>query len=128
MRPRDPSVRIASVEESLDAFVDEKRTDRRQALQAVRAGRPISQLDPAARALLLEYLIECVYDERPDLSFDAAYNAPNNRIKKDAGDEFVLLKAGQDASGSSYYYMDGKCSLLSLFCVLVRIFLPLKLD
>eukprot|EP00108_Taenia_solium_P009837 TsM_000189400 transcript=TsM_000189400 gene=TsM_000189400 len=112
LRHRDPTVCIASVDGALDAFVGEKRTTHRQALQAARAGRSVSELDPPARALLLEHLIECVYDERPDLSFNAVLNAPKTNAEKDVGvlpspdDESLLIKAGQDASGSSYYYMD----------------------
>ncbi|VDM33511.1 unnamed protein product [Hydatigera taeniaeformis] len=112
LRHRDPTVCIASVDGALDAFVGEKRTTHRQALQAARAGRSVSELDPPARALLLEHLIECVYDERPDLSFNAVLNGPKSNTEKDVGvlastdDESLLIKAGQDASGSSYYYMD----------------------
>ncbi|KAL5111662.1 hypothetical protein TcWFU_002876 [Taenia crassiceps] len=112
LRHRDPTVCIASVDVALDAFVSEKRTTHRQALQAARSGRSVSELDPPARALLLEHLIECVYDERPDLSFNAVLNAPKTNAEKDTGvlaspdDESLLIKAGQDASGSSYYYMD----------------------
>uniref|UniRef100_A0A5K3FK09 LsmAD domain-containing protein n=2 Tax=Mesocestoides corti TaxID=53468 RepID=A0A5K3FK09_MESCO len=113
LRHRDPMVCIASVDEALDAFVSEKRTTHRQALQAARAGRAVADLDAPARALLLEHLIECVYDERPELSFNAVLNAPkDNVVDKDVGifgppdDESLLIKAGQDATGSSYYYMD----------------------
>ncbi|CDS40823.1 conserved hypothetical protein [Echinococcus multilocularis] len=112
LRHRDPTVCIAGVDGALDAFVGEKRTTHRQALQAARAGRSVSELDPPARALLLEHLIECVYDERPDLSFNAVLNAPKANAERDVGvlaspdDESLLIKVGQDASGSSYYYMD----------------------
>ncbi len=114
LRHRDPGVCISSVDEALDAFVGEKRTIHRQALQSARSGRRLGELDAPARALLLEHLIECVYDERPELSFNAVLNAPKESSTMDEvfgqpDDDSVLIKAGQDASGSSYYYMDGEC-------------------
>lgn len=123
LRHGDPSVQISSVEEALTIFVSEKRTSNRLAVQAIiksiggsgkadgsnnSGGGLVGQLGAGARAKLLEHLIESVYDELPDLSF----NAPGaGSSSEDADDENVLIKAGQDASGCSYYYMDGECSL-----------------
>ncbi|VDO04194.1 unnamed protein product [Rodentolepis nana] len=95
LRRGDPSVSIATVEEALDAFTCEKRTTHRQELQTARAGRSIANLDTPSRALLLEHLIECVYDEIPSLT-----------IRAEGNEDVLVLNAGQDALGSRYFYMD----------------------
>lgn len=123
LRQRDPTVCIATADKALDAFVAEKRDQsHRDALQAARDGLALAELKPASRALLLEHLIECVYDERPELSFNAVLNATSSKATSNqsedtlfgpepaADDDSLIIKAGQDSSGSSYYYMDGECA------------------
>nr|CDS32269.1 conserved hypothetical protein [Hymenolepis microstoma] len=95
LRRGDPTVSIATVDEALDAFICEKRTTHRQELQTARAGRSIANLDTPSRALLLEHLIECVYDEIPSLT-----------IRAEGNEDVLVLNAGQDALGSRYFYMD----------------------
>ncbi|VUZ46300.1 unnamed protein product [Hymenolepis diminuta] len=95
LRRGDPTVSIATVDEALDAFISEKRTPHRQELQTALAERSIENLDAPSRALLLEHLIECVYDEIPSLAIQAEGN-----------EDVLVLNAGQDALGSRYFYMD----------------------
>lgn len=109
LRKGDPSICISTVDEALDAFIGEKRTPHRQELQTARSGRAIANLDAPSRALLLEHLIECVYDEIPTLSIETTTQTVTNESTEDS----VLLNAGRDASGSTYYYLDG----MSIFLV-----------
>ncbi|VDN16108.1 unnamed protein product [Dibothriocephalus latus] len=137
LRHSDPSVCISNVDESLDYFVAEKRTTYRIAVQNTRNGRLVGELDAPSRARLLENLIESVYDEQPDFTFassagftstaapgrsghrpeDAAKpgfsDQPNDSEDILPEDVNVLIKAGQDANGCSYYYMDGMTSIVS---------------
>lgn len=101
LRRGDPTVSIATVDEALDAFISEKRTSHRQELQTALAERSIENLDAPSRALLLEHLIECVYDEIPSLAIQAEGN-----------EDVLVLNAGQDALGSRYFYMDGMSTSL----------------
>lgn len=123
----DPDICIGTIDQALDRFTIEKRTSYRINMQRHRNGRPVYQLDPSARAALLDNLIESVYDEQPDFSFTNSFNNPgamsslsnggsnvqdlelaSGDLDLEGEDVDVLIKAGQDAQGCSYYYMDGK--------------------
>ncbi|CAH8604039.1 unnamed protein product [Schistosoma rodhaini] len=141
----DPDICMATLDQALDRFAIDKRTSYRINMQRHRNGKLVHQLGPAARAALLDNLIESVYDEQPDFNFTTCFNSSIStnsgggvrggangsgstgldRIDAqdlfgsgdlgsgDGGNVFaetedvnVLIKAGQDAQGCSYYYMD----------------------
>ncbi|CAH8604737.1 unnamed protein product [Schistosoma haematobium] len=144
----DPDICMATIDQALDRFAIDKRTSYRINMQRHRNGKLVHQLGPAARAALLDNLIESVYDEQPDFNFTTCFNSSisTNSVggggvvrggangsgstgldRIDAHDLFgsgdlgssdgcnifaetedvnVLIKAGQDAQGCSYYYMD----------------------
>ncbi|VEL08319.1 unnamed protein product [Protopolystoma xenopodis] len=126
-RHGDPSVRIDTVEPALAQFVGEKRTPSRVAMQRLlmRASprlalastggggggadnpgskmRPLSDLPIPERAQLLDSLIECVYDEQPDLPLSSGFNNSNTG---NAGSAAGTSKAVND-TGSSGRQMNG---------------------
>ncbi|TNN07799.1 hypothetical protein EWB00_007485 [Schistosoma japonicum] len=143
----DPDICMATIDQALDRFAIDKRTSYRINMQRHRNGKLVHQLGPAARAALLDNLIESVYDEQPDFNFTTCFNSsvsngggargggPNNsstsagldridtqdlfgstdlvgsggdgcNMLTETEDVNVLIKAGQDAQGCSYYYMD----------------------
>ncbi|CAH8561879.1 unnamed protein product [Heterobilharzia americana] len=137
----DPEICMANIDQALDRFAIDKRTSYRINMQRHRNGKLVHQLGPAARAALLDNLIESVYDEQPDFNFTTCFNSSmsngvrgnsngpgstgfdridnsdlfasgdigsrdGNNVFTEAEDVNVLIKAGQDAQGCSYYYMD----------------------
>ncbi|VDQ17150.1 unnamed protein product, partial [Trichobilharzia regenti] len=143
----DPDICMATLDQALDRFAIDKRTSYRINIQRHRNGKLVHQLGSAARAALLDNLIESVYDEQPDFNFTTCFNSsltnsggrggnsngPGSttgfdRMVVDSSQDLynsgggggdigctddpedvnVLIKAGQDAQGCSYYYMDGE--------------------
>ncbi|CAH8858191.1 unnamed protein product [Trichobilharzia szidati] len=149
----DPDICMATLDQALDRFAIDKRTSYRINIQRHRNGKLVHQLGSAARAALLDNLIESVYDEQPDFNFTTCFNSSltnsgrvgggggigtsnngpgstgfdrmvvdssqdlyNSGVGGGAGGDIgctddpedvnVLIKAGQDAQGCSYYYMD----------------------
>ncbi|VDP81922.1 unnamed protein product, partial [Schistosoma mattheei] len=93
----DPDICMATIDQALDRFAIDKRTSYRINMQRHRNGKLVHQLGPAARAALLDNLIESVYDEQPDFNFTTCFNSSISTNSVGGG----VVRGGANGSGST---------------------------